>query len=86
MDTKDLSLPLTIEAQKFLVECPAWARKIGVQSLKVWQIIEFAMPLSSSDRFDYLDWQEEEGVLTVEEGLIARKVLRVWDDMAGKPL
>jgi len=68
---------------EFTNKCPAWARKLGVKTLNVWQIIEYIMPYDKSERYDYLDWEvEERHLLTADEAVLAQKVLQAWDEMA----
>lgn len=74
----------------FMHVCPAWVRKLGITNLTLWNIIEKAMPLSSSARFDYLDSlyrniEPTDKTLTTDEVFIIRKVLETWDEMAGQP-
>jgi len=63
------------EQEKFLNDCPAWARKLGVESLPEWQVILSLASLGWPDRFDRihrLSWLTEH-------------VLREWDGMSEKP-
>jgi len=71
---------MTPEEETFFNECPAWARKLGVADLKLWNFIESIMPYDWPDRFDFL--QSGEVRISSEEDTICRRVLEAWDAMS----
>lgn len=62
-------LPSREEEEKFMDECPAWARKSGVRTLLQWQVAQSIVTLDWPKRFDRLD----------EMRFVVEKVLRAWD-------
>lgn len=68
----------------FIDVCPAWARKLGIKKLEVWQTAQEVMPFPWYMRFDRLDEQEADHIITGEEKGIIIKLLENWDYIAAK--
>lgn len=64
---------------KFMDECPAFFRKLGVDNWLQWVKIKKLMPLDWSDRFDLLYEWKSKGF--EKQNWIIEKALRAWDEM-----
>ena len=72
---------MTPEQEEFYTECPAWARRLGIKNLRLWQIVVQICSFNWEERFDFLARAFEEETLTLKESGLIRKVLEAWDEM-----
>ena len=75
---------MTLIQEEFLTQCPAWARKLGVPRLALWNWILDLMPLGWPDRYDAIRVKSV-SLFTEEEKRVAKKVLIAWEEMATRP-
>lgn len=76
---------MTQEEEKFLSECPAWAMKKGIDSLRMWRFVKQIMPLDWDHREDWMHSRilddDREFLLTTAKIVAVRETLRFWDNM-----
>jgi len=78
---KIVAYTMSKKQTKFFKECPAWARALGITSLKEWNIAAEVTSFEWFMRFDRLDELKADGTITDTQRVIIVRLLEDWDKM-----